>query len=213
MTAGATLVAKELIAATLSMPRTLEVVISARVAETLKRKKHGLFQNEVNYNSLFPSFKPSTHSDAVTTRDRYMADLVGFTNGGFVLTEFKLYDERKIETSRPWAALYSFCQDRRKLEAAIKVNQHRHPGVAQLVFAIRNSEHVKDEAGAKVMAEAFLKPEAERNKSRLPSVPNHTLFRVLDAFRFHAQKDAAVKWRFSLVKKGTTAFLIGSTSL
>jgi hypothetical protein len=177
---------KALIRTTVSEPKHKEVPITSMVAEILKQKKLGLFQNELDYRVFFPHFKPDGNDAG-----RYRVDLAGFTWEGLVLTEFKLYDEN-IKTMNPWGVLHHICRDMEKLEAVARSNNGKQPGAVQIIVAVRNTDKKENFDQIKCMNDQWEMPQGRR-----PRIKDSNYFSILKAFdyRLQSERKDKLKWK------------------
>jgi hypothetical protein len=194
-------VRNSIVKTTIKYPNAQEVEITMRVAEDLKRKKQGLFQNEVDYRILFPNFKPLP--DSGTKEGRYRVDLVGFTANRFIFTEFKIWDENR-RTKNPWGVFHFLRRDLRKLEAAVRQNKGRVNGAVQLLVALRNSDKIKDVAQIDLMW-----PYCRDNGTihgRKPRTHCGNYFSVVEVFHKYI-REREMPWQSTAFSKSGTYFL------
>jgi len=200
-------VIEQLFRVTKNNPDFKEVPITEKVSEILKKKKEGLFQNEVDYKVLFPEFCPPDHEE--NSRDKYRGDLVGFSGGGFSLIEFKIYDELKRNKNN-WGVFWYFNHDRLKIESALEANSNNLNGIGSIVFALRNTDFVINQDQVSLMVNKFgtLKP-----GQSYPSIKNSNYYSILLAYKEYCRNESKYSWDFEIVKKGNIAFLVGWISL
>jgi hypothetical protein len=189
------------IAETLRQPTSNEVDITAAVAITMKQKRAGLFQNEVDYRILAPSFK-SLENDCHAS-SAYRADLVGYSKSGFTVAEFKIYDEHK-RTKNPWGVLHFLRRDVAKLDALAK-SPNRLWGDLYSIIAIRNTDFDPGYEQQKSMLRAV---ESKDKKPQLRGFRYYPILLVLETFL-----KRKVKWDVEIVTKNETAFLIARRQL
>ena len=199
-------VAKALIDAVIANPTLNEVGITHAVAQEVKRAKTGLFQNEVDYRVLFPRFRPPTSN--VSGGDRWRADLVGFTRGEFVLTEFKVYDE-ELRNKNPWGVLHFLWRDVEKLEASVRQNHLALSGVAQFIFVVRNSGHMANIEQIRVMLDHW----RQGGRQRHPGIKGANYLSVLEVLRRLVKSHGHVSWNISSGNRANVAFVTGVTPL
>jgi len=201
-------VVDQLIKVTTNNPDFKEVPITEEVSEILKKKKEGLFQNEVDYKVLFPAFMPP--QDEGNSKDRYRGDLVGFSNGGFSLIEFKIYDENR-KNKNNWGVFWYFNQDRLKIESARKANNKKLYGTGAIVFAVRNTDFKTNEDQVKLMAVKF---GTLQSNERYPGIKNANYYSILEAYKEYCMKNSSFPWKFDeIIKKDNVAFLVGRIEL
>ncbi len=196
---------QELIRATLANPDANETTITEVAALGLKKRKFGLFQNDVDYRLLLPDFLPP-EGVGLSTRN-FRANLVGYTRHGFVLLEYRIYDELLRHNKNPWGILYYFDLDRKKLESAIEANAVKHQGIVCSVFAVRNTDFEEHPAQVSTMVESWGMP------GRNPPIKNSRYYPILHAMKGASAKLSKYGWHYELVKKDRIAFLVGTASL
>jgi hypothetical protein len=195
----------ELVRVSVDKPELQEVAITEEVAHRLKRKKTGMFQNEVDYRILFPRFTPP--EDIPAKAQRLRADLAGFAAGKLILTEFKLYNEN-IRTSNHWKVLFYLLRDRVKLESAIRANENGIPGFVIQACAVQNTDFTEHREQTSIMSNGFVQ---ENGKAK--SISNTRYFPILPAFANWTREISTFDWDFQIVRKATTAVLIGVATL
>lgn len=197
----------QIIKVTVANSKFKEVDITENVSEGLKKKKQGLFQNEVDYRILFPDFTPPISETNNSTK--YRADLVGFSDGGLSLIELKIYDEEKRNKNN-WGVLYYLNKDRLKIEAAVKANKNNLNGIGAIVIAIKNTTFKKNNDQINLMIDMA---GTLKKGERYPSIKNSNYFSILDALVGYTNKDSNISWAFENIRKGKTAFLVGWVKL
>ena len=201
-------VIEEIIKVTASAgPDDIEVNITQIVAENMKKKKTGLFQNEIDYRILFPNFDPTSHEGK--SSQKFRADLVGFDSTGFSFVEFKMFDENKIKKKNIWGVFWLSYLDLLKLEAAVLSNVNNLEGTAAIIFAIRNTDFQERNNQSAKMVEVFLKD----NFDKKPSIKGATYFPILSALKEYSKKKNKFQWIFEIKKKKNVAFLVGKLDL
>jgi hypothetical protein len=209
MLATRDVVSAELIRVTCANRGLLETEITTNVANNLKEKKLGLFQNEVDYRVLLPDFKPN--KNGILEKTKFRLDLAGYTATGFTLCEFKKYDEKKRDKN-PWGVLFYFDQDRLKLEHAIFTNKENttNPlhGKALLVCSVINTDFNANTSQIALMVDQF-----QKNNPN-PPIRKSNYYSILESFE-KTSKERNPTWQFEIVKmkKEKVAFLIGSIDL
>lgn len=187
-----------IIAETLQNPKALEVKITGAVSETMKRRRAGLFQNEVDYRILAPGFEPPEND--CHAKSAYRADLVGYSKSGFTVAEFKIYDEEK-RTKNPWGVLHFLQRDIEKLDKLAKTKRKLWGNLISIV-AIRNADFDPGEEQQKTMLGYG------KSKSKKPLLRGFRYYPVL--FVLAKELERRAEWDVEIKKKGGTAFLIAS---
>ncbi len=191
---------RELISATMANPDALETTITEAAAVRLKKMKFGLFQNEVDYRLLLPSFTPPEEVGESTKNFR--ADLVGYTQSGFVLTEFKIYDELK-RNKNPWGVLYYLDLDRLKLESAVKANSRGLEGVVCTVSAVRNTDFAPHPDQVATMIDCY------HSKGRNQGIRDSRFYPILEVAEMTGTQFSQFDWSYQVFKRKNVAFLVG----
>jgi hypothetical protein len=195
------IIKKALVKQSLSEQEQSEVDITQTVCRHLKEnKRFGLVQNEVNYKILFPDFRVGDDPHA---SDSYRADLTAFTRDGFLLTEFKIYDEQKTRKG-VWGVAHYLHRDISKLERAIDSNIDKHKGFVQFLFAVRNAKPRNDKQIA-TMKGFEKKPSGNEKRPNTSKGNFHSVLVLINEYLASSKP----QWRTELVEKGNTAFLHG----
>ncbi len=187
-----------IIAETLQKPTALEVKITGAVSKTMKQRRAGLFQNEVDYRILVPDFE-SLENDCHAKKS-YRADLVGYSKSGFTVAEFKIYDEEK-RTKNPWGVIHFLRRDIARLNKLAETN-HKLWGDLIFIVAIRNADFDRGEEQQELMRSYG------KSKSKKPPLRKFRYYPVLLILDKELRDNAT--WNVELKKRGGTAFLIAS---
>jgi hypothetical protein len=196
-------VCRELINSTLANPTALETTITEAAAVGLKKQKFGQFQNEVDYRLLLPVFSPPESVGEATKRFR--ADLIGYTQSGFVLSEFKILDELK-RNKNPWGVLYFLDLDRLKLEAAVKANSCGLSGAVCTVVAVRNTDFSAHPDQVNAMIDRYSDPQS---KGRCPAIRNSRCYPILEIAMTTGTRYSDYNWSYRTFHRKNVDFLVG----
>lgn len=185
----------QLIKDSLDRKNKIEIDVTQSTANSLKKTRLGIFQNEIDYRFLLNKFKP------LKTENRSAVDLLGFMGDSFNLVEFKLYDETKRRSYHHWSALFHLIKDIEKLEHA-STFESKYLVNYYFVFAVRNSEKKLNNNQIDTAIEYIY---IEGKKKRVLEFNLYTTLRTVERM----QKQYFSNWKIELLNRKNDSFLVG----